>query len=301
MLTGVDCSRHQGTIDWRAVATRHQFAFIKATEGTRYSYVDWFHRNAPQVEAAGLTLGAYHFLRRGAGAGQARYFVSTVGAFPGRVAVLDVEKAYDGTWPTITDVRDFVAEFRRLTSHPLVIYTGGWFWKGYLGNPHGADLGPLWHSEYEGSQAEVDDGPEGDTYGGWPGATFWQWTSSGSCPGVDGRVDLNIFYGSPADLAVLAGRTAAAPATPVQQEDDDMLRVIGVKSSSSRPFMALAQGHVIKFTDNSTLVDTADNEVQESVQDYYDGAGLLHTEVVYVDAGRYDRAAVLAKGRRSPA
>ena len=225
MLTGIDASRHQGTVDWQKVAAAgHHFAFVKATEGTSYSYVDWYHYNAPRVEATGLTLGAYHFLRRGVGAVQARYFTSTVGDFTGRVAVVDVEKAANGTWPTITDVTDFVAEFRRLTGHPLVVYTGRWFWVGYLGDPRGADFGPLWHSEYETSRAEVDNGPEGDRYGGWPGATFWQWTSSGSCPGVTGNVDLNLFFGTVTDLSVLAGRTTAAPAPgpliPVSEEDD---------------------------------------------------------------------------------
>jgi lysozyme len=232
-VTGPDCSRYQGTVDWAAVRRAgHAFAIIKATEGTDYSYVDWYQRNAPRVEAAGLTLGAYHFLRRTNGAGQARYYAATVGSFTGRVAVLDVEKAGNGTYPTITDVREFAAEFRRLTDgHPLVVYTGRWFWDGYLKNPSGADIGPLWHSEYETSHAEVADGPEGDRYGGWPGATLWQWTSSGTCPGVSGRCDLNVLLRG--SLADLTGRTSSAPTpTPlVPQEDDEVHFYVRVTDS----------------------------------------------------------------------
>jgi GH25 family lysozyme M1 (1,4-beta-N-acetylmuramidase) len=226
MLTGPDCSRHQGDVDWRAVAAAgHSFAIIKATEGTSYGYTGWWYQNAREVEAAGLTLGAYHFLRAGNGADQARYFVKTVDSFRGRIAVLDVEKAANGTYPGMREVVAFVTEFRRLTGdHPLVIYTGGWFWKGYLDNPHGADLGPLWHSEYETSAGEVADGPEGDRYGGWDGCTLWQWTSSGSCPGVAGRCDLNILRRG--TLAALTGShkagsgPAPTPTTPNVQEDD---------------------------------------------------------------------------------
>jgi lysozyme len=212
MLTGPDCSRHQGTINWSAVkAAGHDFAIIKATDGTSYRYIDWFRTNFLKVRAAGLVPGAYHFLNRADGTAQARYYVGEVnraGGFQGVLAVVDVEKNADGTYPGISTVRAFVTEFRRLVpGHPLIVYTGRWFWVGYINNPYGADLGVLWHSEYESTQAEVDDGPESDNYGGWPRATFWQWTSSGRCPGVSGNCDLNIFYGDRAALAVLAGST----------------------------------------------------------------------------------------------
>ena len=204
-ITGIDVSRHQGSVDFAAVKRAgHRFAIIKATEGTSYSYVSWYRVHAPKVEAAGLVLGAYHFLRADRDpAGQARYFVQTVGSFRGRVAVVDVETAANDTEPMIGHVRAFAAEFRRLVpGHPLVVYTGRWYWVGVMGDPQdGPSIGPLWHSEYEGTQAEVDDGPEGDDYGGWPGATVWQWTSSGTCPGVAGRCDMNMLLrGSLADL-----------------------------------------------------------------------------------------------------
>lgn len=195
-ITGIDVSRHQGDgIDYNAVRRAgHSFAFIKATEGTSYAYTGWYRANAPRVQAAGLVLGAYHFLRTGDGAAQARYFISVVGQLPDGVAILDVETAANGSKPTISDVREFVGEYRRrVPNDPLLIYTGRWYWVGVMGDPRGSDLGPLWHSEYETSQAEVADGPEADRYGGWDGCTVWQWTSSGSTPGVPGRVDLNIL------------------------------------------------------------------------------------------------------------
>jgi hypothetical protein len=95
-------------------------------------------------------------------------------------------------------VREFASEFRRLVpGHQLVIYTGRWYWSGVIGNPHGADLGLLWHSSYTQSP--------GPMYGGWNALAFWQHTSTGSCPGVSGNCDLNRFYGDRNDLAILTG------------------------------------------------------------------------------------------------
>ncbi len=211
-LLGMDASRHQGTVDWPAVrAASHEFAFLKATDGIQYKYVWWFHNNLPLVRAAGLIPGAYHFLLdHHPGDAQARYYVQEViraGGFDGIVPILDVEREVDGTGPRIGTVRAFVNEFRRLVpGRTILIYTGHWYWVA-IGNPHGADLGLLWHSEYETTDAEIADGPELDNYGGWSKATFWQYTSSGRCPGVAGSCDLNLFFGSRGDLLALADGT----------------------------------------------------------------------------------------------
>lgn len=220
-LTGIDVSRHQGTVDWAKVAQAgHDFAILKATDGVRYAHVDWFERNFPRAKAAGLVPGAYHFLLdHHSGRDQARFYVQTVGNFDGVLAVVDVEKEIDGTGPRIGHVRDFAAEFRRLVpGHPLIIYTGKWYWHGVIGNPHGADIGPLWHSEYD-TGSEVADGPELDNYGGWAKATIWQWTSTGSCPGVAGHCDLNIYYGTASQLSALAAGGEEDDVTPAEVRD----------------------------------------------------------------------------------
>ena len=215
-------------IDWPAVAKAgHSFAFLKATDGVAYRWVDWFHSNLPKVRAAGLVPGAYHFLLdHHPGAAQARYYVAEVnkaGGFAGVVPVVDIEREADGTTPRESHLRDFVAEFRRLIpGRPILIYTGRWYWVGVLGNPPGSDLGPLWHSEYDGLTPidfDVANGPELERYGGWTDATVWQHTSSGTCPGVSGVCDLNLFYGDRAALLALAG-AGTQPAPPDPKEPD---------------------------------------------------------------------------------
>lgn len=199
MLTGPDVSHHQGAVDWAQVRSAgHAFAWCKATEGT--GFVDSrFARNWPAIRAAGLVRGAYHFLRTESDPrAQARHFLDVVGDLEGSMACLDVETAGVGTNPTGAQARAFVDEFRARTGGRLiVVYTGRWYWQGVIGNPAGVDLGPLWHSAYSASP--------GATYGGWTAFTFWQHTSTGSCPGIAGPCDLNRFYGTTADLAALTG------------------------------------------------------------------------------------------------
>ena len=61
-VRGVDVSRYQGDIDWPVLAGQGiDFAFIKATEGS--TLVDpRFAANLDGATAAGLRVGAYHFL-----------------------------------------------------------------------------------------------------------------------------------------------------------------------------------------------------------------------------------------------
>jgi lysozyme len=236
-VRGIDVSRHQGTVDFAQVrAAGYQFAILKLTDGTAYSYAFWGRDNIPRAKAAGLIVGAYHWLDAGPTgvpkdpAGQARYFVDqakAAGGFKDLIAVVDVEVERDGdgriiSLPKVDSVRAFAAEFRRLVpGKTLLIYTGRWYWRDMIGNPVGADIGPLWHSEYEPSIAEVTDGPEMAVYGGWTRALMWQFTSNDrglgmDVPGVAGNCDVNQFFGTRADLLALAGSTFTS------EEDDFM-------------------------------------------------------------------------------
>lgn len=257
-LTGPDCSRHQGLVDWAAVARAgHDFAIIKATDGIRYGYTSWFLTHFPRVKAAGLVPGAYHFLlAQHPGADQARFYVDIVrksGGFDGVLAVVDVETGADGGRPSIGTVRDFAAEFRRLVpDHPLIVYTGAWYWVDILGNPRGSDVGPLWHSEYETTAAEVADGPERGSYGGWPAPTIWQHTSTGSCPGVSGNCDLNRFGGDRAQLLALTTGDDDMPLTPAQEKALDLVDDINTRTGEIYKLL-LDEGNIGRRSKETTI------------------------------------------------
>jgi GH25 family lysozyme M1 (1,4-beta-N-acetylmuramidase) len=230
-LTGPDVSHHQGTVNWSAVhGAGHSFAFAKATEGTGF-VSSTYQVNEAGMKAAGLVAGAYHFMQPGNGAAQADHFLDVVGEPNGMLCTVDVETTSSGAHPSSADAHAFADRFAEQTGgHPLILYTGRWYWKDILGDPYGADIGPLWHSAYSSSP--------GALYGGWGEFTFWQWTSSGSCPGISGGCDLNYFYGDRDALVALTSPTGAD--MPLTEAD---LNAIAAKLF---PFMEVAADNAAK-------------------------------------------------------
>ncbi len=92
-VRGVDVSHHQGEIDWKRLAEKDiRFAFIKATEGSKYTD-DRFENNWKESRDAGLRVGAYHFFSLdSSGKKQAKNFCNAVEGFDGMLPpVVDVE------------------------------------------------------------------------------------------------------------------------------------------------------------------------------------------------------------------
>ena len=193
-LQGIDVSHYQGAVNWAAVrAGGRRYAFCKATEGTTYTDPT-FAANWPAMRAAGLLRGAYHFGRPGtSAAAQADYFCDAVRPAPGDLKpVLDLE-ATDGMTPAQVRawVVAFVSRVVARTGQTPVIYTGYYFWRDSAGN--GSNLNcPLWLAQYASAVTLVP--------AAWATWTFWQYTSTGTCPGVAGGVDLDAFNGNKTGL-----------------------------------------------------------------------------------------------------
>lgn len=182
---GIDVSRHQGNIDWNAVkASGINFAFIKATEGVDYTDPK-FTANAQGAAAAGLNMGAYHYLRAGDVQKQASQF-------------LDALKPYQWNYPIVVDVEDaelvqlgksnitdMVVQFCEIIKAagyiPMVYANPNWC-NNYLemSRLSGYDL---WLAHYN-----VDSPSNKYPY------TIWQNSSTGSVPGISGNTDLNLSY-----------------------------------------------------------------------------------------------------------
>jgi len=208
----LDISNHQGNFNiTRAAAEGYSAIICKATEGRTFRDAK-FNRNIPLIRNAGMIPGAYHFLRAGNGAAQARAFHARVAAHGGPSGWLCAcDNEADASWATTTA---FVAEWHRLTAgHPLIMYTGAWWWKPRGWN--GASLTPhLWASRYVsgtgyGSElySRVPASWWTPGYGGWPRATLLQYSSSARVAGQS--VDVSAFEGTAADL-----RRLTNPSTP---------------------------------------------------------------------------------------
>lgn len=202
MLYGVDVhDGYQHGLDFATIKRQgYTFAAVKLTQGTGYERDmgdDWVRA----VRAAGLIPGGYHWITRADGAAQARWFHAKVvqcGGPEGMLAQLDCEDD-----ATLADIRAFNAEWQRLTGgHPLLIYTGGWWWRprGW----DGASLTPwLWDSHYLTADTDtIPDDPAAFAaripanwwtpgYGNWPAATFVQFTSRGDAGTLANNVDLS--------------------------------------------------------------------------------------------------------------
>jgi len=201
---GIDISRFQPPVDWpTARASGVNFAFIKATEGG--DLVDpMFETHWRGAGAAGVKRGAYHFFYHcRPAAEQARWFIRHVPRTPGALPpVLDLE--WTPTSPTCTIRRDgatirseakiFLDILERhYGQRPLIYTTVDFFEDTELWRLNGAEF---W-------LRSVADHPHGvyDSTA-W---SFWQYTSTGLIPGVQGRVDINVFAGSKAAWASWLG------------------------------------------------------------------------------------------------
>ncbi len=194
---GIDISRWQADIDWAGVkASGTRFVFIKATEGG--DHIDpRFAANWNGARAAGIPVGAYHFVYWCRPAHeQAHWFVQHIprdaNALP---PVLDLEwNGHSRTCPqkvsrelALEKTRLMLRELEAHTGKIPIIYTDITFHKEVLEGEREFDRYPFW-------LRSVAARPE-ERYVGRPWA-FWQYTTTGRIPGIRGDVDRNTFYGS---------------------------------------------------------------------------------------------------------
>lgn len=188
-VLGIDVSRHQGQVDWRAIAAERwvRFAYVKATEGTRW--IDpMFARNWAAARREGLRVGAYHYFGFCTpGADQARHFLSVVAPTPDMLpAALDVES--DPACVPRPPRADLLAEIdawcravEAATGKRPVIYVTDDSYRRILG---GSGLPyRLWIRDLF-SEPHPENGEE------W---AFWQWHARGRLRGVAGMVDFNAY------------------------------------------------------------------------------------------------------------
>lgn len=186
---GADVSNYQGSIDWDTVSNYLDFAIVKATEGTGF-YDPWFDRNWSEMSRVGVIRGAYHFARPNLDPiAQADYFLNAVQPQSGDIQVcLDLEVTGGLNPPALWSwVQAFVGEVQNWTGRSPCIYTSPSFWTSQVGNPTDNLDCPLWIAHWGVTRPTV---PRA-----WSTWTFWQWTSSGSVPGIAGRVDQDRFNG----------------------------------------------------------------------------------------------------------
>lgn len=210
-----DVSNHNGGMPLQAGTVA---CFAKASEGTGYADPFYTHFKA-EAARVGAVFGAYHFLRQGNGAGQARYCFGIVGRdVP---LMLDFEPEYDAAGnpvsrPTLADAVAFRDAYRALGGSIRLNYLPKWYWQ-ELGSPSLAPLADLGlvASEYIGYS---DSGPGWAPYGGLTPAV-WQYTDKLAYSGQ--QVDFNAFRGTLDQFRSLLGLTTNPGVDMAALESDD--------------------------------------------------------------------------------
>ena len=192
---GIDISHYQGDIDWKMLKqTRQgqfpvQFIFMKATEGGDFAD-DKFVANFDSARAHGFIRGAYHFYNPKTDAHkQADFFINSVKLEPGDLPpVLDIEKKSRDIKKLQNDLKIWLRKVENHYGVKPIIYASYKFKTKYL-NDSVFDSYPYWIAHYYVDSVKYQ--------GEWK---FWQHTDVGTLPGIDEKVDLNIFNGSSSDL-----------------------------------------------------------------------------------------------------
>ncbi len=208
-LDGIDVSRWQGTINWTSVkGAGYTFAWAQSTRGT-YLTNNNFIANMNNGKAAGVIMGAYHFAHPATNspATEANAFWNVAGPYikaDGKtlMPMLDIEEFnghvgatsysdWANQWynnivgkataagvsvkPMLYSSACFMANFNSSCSQ------FGSFIANYSGDPN---TGTPWSAC---SSANFWGG------GAW---NFWQYSQTGSVPGISGAVDLDVFNGT---------------------------------------------------------------------------------------------------------
>lgn len=185
---GIDVSSFQGEIDWDKAKHKIGFVFLRSWMGdVGRADPSFNHSRIKAIRRRGIPFGPYCFAGNDGknGKQEAHLFVEHAkkagwgkkGDLPG---VLDIESGRSGR-VGVKFVRQFAREYKRLTGHRVIVYTGS-FWRDLLRNPVTLTRSRLWLSAYTSTW-------HGWVPRAWKRPAIWQYTDSATCPGIAGQVD----------------------------------------------------------------------------------------------------------------
>ena len=203
----VDLSHWDPAQDYAAVKKAGIVGVIyKATEGTGYTDPTYVQQQKG-AKALGLKWGAYHFANSSDATQQANNFLKF--AFPDsdELFCLDWEDN-GGDTMSLEQARQWIQIVEAELGRPgeCVIYSGNTA-KEALGNKNDPFFGSrrLWLAQY---------GPTPVCQKSWASYWLWQYSETGSIPGINGDCDVNHYDGSPDELVAQWATGSITPAPP---------------------------------------------------------------------------------------
>ena len=212
-IKGLDVSEFQGEVNWEKVkAAGYQFAMLRAGYG--YNTVDrQFRRNASECNRIGLPIGVYWFCYAPTpeiAAQEADGCLNTISSYRLDYPVCyDIEQASvdyaQGQGITMTPslakqlVQSFCNKIEE-NGYFAMFYTNRSFLDTYIGAAMTTRYA-YWYARYT------------DTYDGTD-CGIWQYSSTGSVPGISGNVDLDIGYADYPSIISAAGLNHLSGSSP---------------------------------------------------------------------------------------
>jgi len=195
---GIDVSHYQGQIQWPALeyikdSIPVSFVIMRASMG-KDGYDAQFNRNWKNSKKRGVMRGAYHYYRPNENSKlQADLFIDRVTLQPDDIPpILDIEALPSVDIQSLGDLRrglkNWLAIVEKHYGVRPIIYTGDHFYRDNLSG-HGFDEYPVWIANYNAVLQ-----PNKSSW------ALWQFSDSGVLPGIDGKVDLNVFNGNCSEL-----------------------------------------------------------------------------------------------------
>ena len=192
-IDAIDCSHWNSVKSFPDIAKSGVIGVIqKCTEGTSY-YDDTYGSRMPQALSAGLSWGAYHFLKHGNIQKQMAWFFQMAALPAGSRWAID----YEDPACTLDDLKQSLEELELLDpTAQIAVYTG------YLVKQQVSSTGKYpWLAKHPLWLAHYTSGTPVWPVNIWPHWSLWQYTDKGTVPGMSGAVDLNEFNGTPEQCA----------------------------------------------------------------------------------------------------
>ncbi len=197
-IEGIDVSKYQPRVDWKAVAASgKRFAIVRVADGVKH-LDERCGQHIQGAQEVGLLVGAYLFWRADASPEDQAALLCSQGWRLDLPPVLDAEATSDRGLPRelVRERLHRTIEAAEAAAGRCMISTAASWWNDWMG-PQPMDV-PLWAAHYGVERPWVPTSWHRD---GW---CFWQHTGTGRCPGLEGDVDLNFWSGTPEQLAAFA-------------------------------------------------------------------------------------------------
>ena len=153
------------------------------------------NRQLQTAMSAGKRTGVYHYAMGGNPEAEATFFVDNVRGYVGKsILVLDWEQVDNPAWGDTSWPRRWAAKVKQLTGvNPIIYVQDSAYWQ-VAGMEQSHNTG-IWIAQYASMDAT---GYQSNPWNnGMRGEVMRQYTSSGVLPGWSGRLDLDIFNGTP--------------------------------------------------------------------------------------------------------